>query len=1132
MSQELFASVENSLKVLRKEIIAIPELKDNEKNINEIIENMNSPLLVMVMGEFSRGKSTFINALIGQSITKVDAKPTTAVITKLSYGTQDEITVFMRDGSTKSYDIDSFAVLTAEADEDADKLHERIDHVERKMPIDILKTMSIIDSPGLNSIKSVHEETTKNFMDKSDVVIWLFDAQNPGKSTEIDAMKRLNPRLSPLVLVNKMDAVNEDEGDSPEKIISKIKRDLSNNKLEYQKIIGISAKMAFQGKIKNNEKMIMESNIGEFYDTVDTMILPNREQYKRNSMLDELSKIIFSMGNDLNDKREKNKARKSRDYASYIEVEELLAAFIDELENIADTVMTAIESMQTIRRRRLNPAEKTFYGVLYWLGLFVEKNNEQAQQYLEEASVRNDGAAQLILVGVCSRLGQMDKARYWQEQLGIQENVSAETLYEKGEKYYNAKDYANALTCYKESAALGCDEGMNNIGEMYRHGLGVTKDYDEALSWYKKAAELGNAAAMYNIGYMYLLGTGVAKDDNEALSWYKKASELGVADAMYVVGEMYRHGLGVAQDDNEALSWYKKASERGVADAMHNIGVMYQNGLGVVQDDNEALIWYKKAAELGFAAAMHNIGVMYQNGLGVVQDDNEALSWYKKASELGVADAMNNIGEMYRHGLGVAQDDNEALSWYKKSSELGNAFAMHNIGVMYRHGLGVAQDDNEALIWYKKAAELGFAAAMNNIGYMYQDGLGVAQSAKDALSWYKKSSELGCGVAMHNIGCMYQDGLGVAQDDNEALIWYQKAAELGFAGAMNNIGYMYQDGLGVAQDDNEALSWYKKASELGVADAMYVVGEMYRHGLGVAQDDNEALSWYKKAAELGVADAMYVVGEMYRHGLGVVQDDNEALIWYKKAAELGVADAMHVVGAMYRHGLGVAQDHNEALIWYKKAAELGFADAMNNIGVMYRHGLGVAQDYNEALIWYKKAAELGFAAAMHNIGVMYQNGLGVAQDYNEALIWYKKADLHGSKKAMVKLNILRRKLRNSKHSDETCKKEQKKGTCFITTAVYTSFNKPDDCYELSMFRSFRDKWLSVQLDGITLIKEYYRIAPSIVQGIDSCPNKSDIYREIWSQYLRPCLHYIEIGANNKCKELYIKMVKELEKKFG
>ena len=181
--------------------------------------------------------------------------------------------------------------------------------------------------------------------------------------------------------------------------------------------------------------------------------------------------------------------------------------------------------------------------------------------------------------------------------------------------------------------------------------------------------------------------------------------------------------------------------------------------------------------------------------------------------------------------------------------------------------------------------------------------------------------------------------------------------------------------------------------------------------------------------------------------------------------------------------------------------------------------------------WYKKAAELGNANAMNNAGYMYQEGLGVTLDYRVAKSWYEKAASHGSKEAAKNLNEVRRLLENSKRSDEMPKKEQKKGSCFITTAVCTNFNKPDDCCELTMFRSFRDRWLAAQLDGSALIKEYYRIAPAIVQRIDSRPDGSAIYREIWSRYLLPCLHYIEMGANNKCKELYIKMVKELEKRF-
>ena len=103
--------------------------------------------------------------------------------------------------------------------------------------------------------------------------------------------------------------------------------------------------------------------------------------------------------------------------------------------------------------------------------------------------------------------------------------------------------------------------------------------------------------------------------------------------------------------------------------------------------------------------------------------------------------------------------------------------------------------------------------------------------------------------------------------------------------------------------------------------------------------------------------------------------------------------------------------------------------------------------------------------------------------------------------------------------------------CFITTAVCSNFGKPDDCYELEIFRNFRDNWLANQIDGSKLIEEYYRIAPSIVQKINSLPNASKIYQSILEKYLAPCLRFIKSGDNFSCRDKYIEMVNSLKKKF-
>lgn len=98
------------------------------------------------------------------------------------------------------------------------------------------------------------------------------------------------------------------------------------------------------------------------------------------------------------------------------------------------------------------------------------------------------------------------------------------------------------------------------------------------------------------------------------------------------------------------------------------------------------------------------------------------------------------------------------------------------------------------------------------------------------------------------------------------------------------------------------------------------------------------------------------------------------------------------------------------------------------------------------------------------------------------------------------------------------------GGCYITTAVCEEYGRPDDCYELTSFRKFRDQWLSCQPDGQELIDRYYKTAPAIVELINRQPDRSDIYHYLNETYLSKCLTHIENGENQECKELYTDMM--------
>ena len=95
------------------------------------------------------------------------------------------------------------------------------------------------------------------------------------------------------------------------------------------------------------------------------------------------------------------------------------------------------------------------------------------------------------------------------------------------------------------------------------------------------------------------------------------------------------------------------------------------------------------------------------------------------------------------------------------------------------------------------------------------------------------------------------------------------------------------------------------------------------------------------------------------------------------------------------------------------------------------------------------------------------------------------------------------------------------GMCYVTHACCEHLGLPDNCYELTMLRQFRDEWLSSQNEGRGLIQRYYETAPAIVEKINVHPDKEKIYDIIWNEYILQCVRLIENGDNEATKTLYV-----------
>jgi GTP-binding protein EngB required for normal cell division len=170
---------------------------------------LDEPLRVVLLGEFSAGKSTFLNALVGAEVSPMGVLPTTAHVHWLRQG-ERLARVYDRRGG----------VIETSVEEAARAVTRRrsagfeIDHVEVTLPVARLGRMEILDTPGFNAGDESHEEAVRRAFELADVALWIFDARQAGKQSEVAPLEEARARGLPVVgVLNKIDQCPLEERD-------------------------------------------------------------------------------------------------------------------------------------------------------------------------------------------------------------------------------------------------------------------------------------------------------------------------------------------------------------------------------------------------------------------------------------------------------------------------------------------------------------------------------------------------------------------------------------------------------------------------------------------------------------------------------------------------------------------------------------------------------------------------------------------------------------------------------------------------------------------------------------------------------------------------------------------------------
>jgi small GTP-binding protein len=198
---------------------------------------------LVVVGEFNHGKSTFVNALLGETVLPVGVTPTTAAIHQLKYAEKPEATVVFQSGKREPIAFEDTKKFSVGGGSSSDE----VDYLEVGYPAKLLEErILLVDTPGVNDLSLQRADITYSYIPRSDAVLFLLDAGQILKESERQFLndKLLKASRDKIVFViTKWDILNDEE---KKEALAYARTQLANL-VKDPVVFPISAEMALQG---------------------------------------------------------------------------------------------------------------------------------------------------------------------------------------------------------------------------------------------------------------------------------------------------------------------------------------------------------------------------------------------------------------------------------------------------------------------------------------------------------------------------------------------------------------------------------------------------------------------------------------------------------------------------------------------------------------------------------------------------------------------------------------------------------------------------------------------------------------------------------------------------------------------
>lgn len=639
---------------------------------------------------------------------------------------------------------------------------------------------------------------------------------------------------------------------------------------------------------------------------------------------------------------------------------------------------------------------------------------------------------------------------------------------------------------------------MNKVASMYKNGEGVKKDAAKSEEWdFKWAlnrAETGNSYAMFLLYNHYQNGTGTTADSEKALSWLKKSAQNGSENAMEelikisendsidVILQIYNNSkeAGKAEDKEKALSWLKKIAERGNETAKKELAKISE-----VKSPPRR----KKKESAGVVVFKPDKPAEPPKVPSYLDENSFSLSGYTHFYDSRFIE-YNSVRKIF------------VANAYAKRKEFTGEYlnSVHNFDEFYSVGL--------------KIFESKLSATANLSVEVIKKFRRISITPEEILRICGSEGLINVEDFLEPLKKVYA-GIAEAAEQLAAYRGLERSSRsrwvgggFGFSGAIK--GAIKAGMLNLATDAARGIGdSFTDASDrrkINQLKAQALNDSNFYNGQSMLQYTEDHLEAFCFRFFNAVAPIIDLKSALSRADIRATEDILYKIANYRPYATSELVDAIFA-------------NPFEPLLYLELFKSN--ADSYHELERLAEY-VGLKDKFNDYLaLWYFN--ETSSLVPNDN------DSLQTIQDKKDKLKAFR-TDLNYDVFKRCKKFVMDKL--DAAEKDKRAQADKKDDGCFVTTAVCSTFGKPDDCYELTAFRKFRDTWLVKQPDGKNLIAEYYSIAPLIVDNINRRKDAAQIYQNIWQKYLEPCLNFIRSGDNLSCKKAYVKMVNQLKKIYA